>query len=275
MGRNILIFIGVLMTVQVWSQSSNTNPAGYKKYNNTSFDLGEELEFKVTFGWFTVGSATLKIKDKFETYNNRICYKVDIYAKTAGWVDWLAKVDDHWGAYIDKEAMVTQHAFRYIKEGNYRKTEFTYFDHLTDTVTVKTLSRKTGKYKTAQYYNGKDNMRDMIGGFLFLRVIDYLNFAEGDVKEIPGFFEDSFYDLKFKNSGLDNVKTKLGTISCIKLNPLMPNNDLFDGEDSIRTWISNDENHLPVKVEAKMFLGDAGIELIGVKNLKHPLTIKK
>jgi hypothetical protein len=45
----------------------------------------------------------------------------------------------------------------------------------------------------------------------------------------------------------------------------MPDNKLFDGENSITCWISDDGNHIPVKIQAKMFIGSTGIELGGLQ----------
>ena len=39
----------------------------------------------------------------------------------------------------------------------------------------------------------------------------------------------------------------------------MPDNSIFEGEDAILAWISDDENKIPLKVEAEMFIGHAGI----------------
>ena len=46
-------------------------------------------------------------------------------------------------------------------------------------------------------------------------------------------------------------------------------NSIFDGEDAILAWISDDENKIPLKVEAEMFIGHAGIELAEYSGLRN------
>lgn len=267
----------VILCFSVVAQSASTEntDAHYEKVENSSFDPGERIYFKATFGWFTVGEAELRVSEKTYTVNDRSCYKIDAYGKTTGLVDWLAKVDDHWGAYIDRDAFVPQRSYRYIKEGNYRKNEVTYYDHIKDSVKVQVYSRKFKKWNDPVGYAAKNNVRDMIGGFYYLRMIDFTKLKIGDIIEVHGFFEDTFYDLRVVYEGKDRIRTKVGVVNTIRLAPIMPDNTLFDGKDSIKAWLSDDQNKIPVKVEAKMFLGDAGIELTGTKNLRYPLNIKK
>ena len=54
--------------------------------------------------------------------------------------------------------------------------------------------------------------------------------------------------------------------------PVMPDNNLFRGENSIRFWISDDKNKIPLKVEAEMFIGSAGVEITSFKGLKNPVS---
>jgi hypothetical protein len=53
----------------------------------------------------------------------------------------------------------------------------------------------------------------------------------------------------------------------------MPANSLFDGENSIACWISDDLNRIPVKIQAKMFIGSAGLELSSFRGLRNQLKI--
>lgn len=53
----------------------------------------------------------------------------------------------------------------------------------------------------------------------------------------------------------------------------MPDNKLFDGENSVTCWISDDGNRIPVKIQAKMFIGSTGIELTGIRGLRNQLRV--
>ncbi len=241
---------------------------------NTSFGTGEVLEYRVNFGFFTVGKASTVVEKSIYTKNDRPCYKVDAYGETLGFVSWITKVNDQWGAYVDTAALVTHVSYRKIKEGNYRKDELITYDHDKQEAAVKVRNKKTGVYEEPKYYKTPDNVRDMVAGFLYLRVIDFnKNYKKGDTLAISGFFEDTPYNMKIIYDGKETIKTKVGKISCHRLVPIMPDNKIFDGENSITCWMSDDGNRVPVKIQAKMFIGSTGIELTGFKGLRNQFKV--
>lgn len=246
----------------------------YKPIPHDNFARGEELKFNVKFGIFSVGEAEMLIDDNSYNINHRKCYKVDIYGRTSGMVDWVAKVDDHWGAYVDTVALIPHISYRNIKEGKYRKNEVVRFDHRVNLIEAKTIDKKTGKFKEPKVYVAPDGVRDMLAGALYLRTVDFSKMKKGDRFTINGFFEDSFYDLELIFRGREKVKTKAGKFNAIKLAPLVPDNELFDGEDSILAYVSDDENRLPLKIMAKMFIGNVSVELEDYSKTKHEVTSK-
>lgn len=244
----------------------------YPLLRNESFQKGEVLEFKMTYGIFTVGRGTAQIHPTYYKLNNRNCFKVDIHAKTVGMIDWVTDVNDQWGAYIDTAAIVPHMFYRRIREGNYKKDEQTYFDHHKRKIQVITADKKTGKWQEPKMYEAPAQVRDMIAGFLYLRTLDFSNLQKGDTVLITGFFEDEFYRMNIVYYGKDVVKTKAGKIRALAFKPVMPENKLFDGENSITAYFSDDKNRIPVKIDAEMFIGSAGVELTGYSNLKNPLN---
>ena len=246
----------------------------YQPVRNPSFTRGEEIHFKMTYGFFNVGKGSAKIHPDYFRVNGRDCFKVDVSGKTVGMVDWVADVNDQWGAYIDTAALVPHQFYRKIREGRYKKDEWTTFDHVKKKIEVKSLN-KQGKMKEPKYYDAPPSVRDMIGGFLYLRVMDFSRLKVNDTVLVTGFFEDEFYKFKIVYKGRENVKLKVGKVRALKFVPVMPDNKLFDGEDSITAWFSDDKNRIPLKIDAEMFIGSAGVELTSYKNLKNPLNLVK
>ena len=246
----------------------------YKYVRNESFTRGEEINFKMTYGMFTVGRGSAKIHPEYFKVNGRDCFKVDVNGKTVGMVDWVADVNDSWGAYVDTAALVPHQFYRKIREGRYKKDEWTSFDHKTRKIEVKSLDKK-GKMKEPKYYEAPAHVRDMISGFLYLRVMDFSKLKVNDTVLVTGFFEDEFYKLKIVYKGKETVRLKVGKVRALVFRPVMPKNKLFDGENSITAWFSDDKNRIPLKIDAEMFVGSAGVELTSYKGLKNPLNIVK
>ncbi len=239
---------------------------------NVSYGVGEELEYRVHFGMFTVGKAITRVDKSYHTVSARTCYKVDAYGETSDWISWVAKVNDNWGAYVDTATLLSHKSYRNIREGKYRRNEEVLFDHEKDKVEVKVKNNDTGAIET-KVYDVPDKSKDLVAGFLFLRIIDFKRVAIGDTLVISGFHEDASYDLKIIYTGKEVIETKVGKVQCLRLRPVMPKNSLFDGENSVLCWISDDLNRVPIRLQAKMFIGNTGLELVKFRGLRNPLKV--
>ena len=267
-----LVF-GFLFLLLFSGFTQDENSDIYPPVKNDSFKKGEVIKFKMTYGIFTVGKGSAQIQGNTFKVNDRDCYKVDVYGKTVGMVDWVADVDDQWGSYIDTAALVPHMFYRKIREGHYKKDEQTLFSHKNKKIEVKTIDNETGKFKESKYYEAPPQVRDMVAGFLLLRVMDLSKKKVGDTIVVTGFFEDEFYKFKILYNGKRVVKTKVGKIRAIEFVPVMPKNKIFDGENSVTAWFSDDKNRIPIKINANMFIGSAGVELTEYSGLKNPLNI--
>ena len=234
-----------------------------------NFQRGEYLQYRASYGFFNVGEGTFKIQDHVYRINGRPCYKVDAYGKTSGFVGWVAHVDDHWYAYVDTATLLTEVGYRDLIEGRYKKNEITTYNHQDSTISVKNLDHNTNKFKEPKDYKAEDITRGMMSGFLYFRSIDFSTLNKGDTLGIKSFLDDTFYDFQVVVYKREILKTKAGSFRSIVFRPVMPDNSVFEGEDSILAWFSDDENKIPLKVQAKMFIGKAGIELIGYQGLKN------
>lgn len=243
----------------------------FPKVHHNPVKPGETLSYKVTFGFFTVGKAQIVTSEKLYRVNGRPCYKVEVKGQTSGAVDWVAKVEDVWGTYMDSLSFMPIMGYRQIKENNYRKNEVTKFDQKNNMVELKVLNQKTGEYKESLIFQTMEPVRDLVSGYSFLRTLDYDGKKVGDSIALYGIFEDDFYDFKVLYAGKEKVKTSMGEFSAYKLIPVMPDNKLFAGKNSITIWLSDDANKIPLKIEANMVIGKAGCEIIGAKNLKNEL----
>ena len=247
----------------------------YLPVRNESFSRGETLHFKMSYGIFNIGKGMTHVAPETHNLNGRECYKVDVFGKTVGLVNWVKDVDDQWGAYIDTAALVPHKFYRKIREGSYSKDEETVFVHRQRKILVKVADKKTGQFKAPKEYDAPAQVRDMIGGFLYLRTLDLSNIRRNDTIFVTGFFEDEFYKLPIVYRGKKTIKTKVGKIRTLVFTPMMPDNKMFDGKNSVTAYFSDDKNRIPVKVEARMFIGNAGVELVDYSGLRNPLNIDR
>lgn len=135
------------------------------------------------------------------------------------------------------------------------------------------VDKKTGKFKKPKTYDAPAQVRDLIGGFLYLRTMDFSDLHVNDTIAVTGFLEDEFYRLPIVYKGKKTVKTKIGKIRTLVFKPVMPDNKVFDGKNSVTAYFSDDKNRIPVKIDAEMFIGTAGVELTDYSGLRNPLSL--
>lgn len=245
----------------------------YELAEEMPFQPGEKIELKATVGFIRAAEATFSVSDIIYTMNERPTWKIDINARTVGIFEFFSKVRDTWGSYYYTTQLVPQQFYRYIREGRFRKNEVLYFDHEKDSVTVAKLHKETKALEKKIDHAIPENAQDMVTGYYYLRSIDFDKIKEGEVITIKTFFDDKEQPFKVKFTGREVLKTKYGKINAIVLVPMIKKDSLFEEDNTLKIWLSDDLNKIPLKLQAKIYVGYLNVELMNVENLKHPLSI--
>ncbi len=236
------------------------------------FEQGEYLEYKLNYGWFSIGKASFRLDEVRDSMNCNSCLAIKVEGGSSGFLNVFTTVEDEWGALVRKDDLQPVYTYRDIKEGKYRLEEDIHFDYEEGTITVEQYkAHKSVPQRPTRYFefDTEKGVYDMLGGMMKIRALDLNQFEAGDTIALDAFFEDTFYDFKVAYMGKERVKTKVGKIVSHKLLPIMPENSVFDGKNSLTFWVSADLNQLPVKVTADMFIGKASCEIVGYRNLKY------
>ncbi len=237
-----------------------------------AYQAKEVLEYRVHYGLITAGEAVMEVHPDHYMVNGKVCHKITITGRSSGSFDLVMTIRDTWGTYIDTASLIPQKTYRDIRENNYRLKENVQFNYATKTASV-LHEHKDGRKETKEYVI-PNSLQDMVSGAYYLRNINFNNLKIGDTIKVKGFFEDKVYDMQIKYAGKEKIHTKFGKINAIKLQPIMPNNETFDGGNSIRVWVSDDFNKVPLKIEADMFVGAVAIDLKSYKGLKHSIKFE-
>lgn len=233
--------------------------------NNKSFSFGEKVEYRVHYGFINAAEARVEISKNPSTVNGKPCYKITAFGRTVGPFDLISRVRDTWRSYVDTAAILPQMFERNIQENKYRKEETVLFNHVKDSA----VSTIKGEVKS---YNVPNNIHDIVSGYFFLRTLNFDRIAEGEVIEVPTFFDGDVYKLRVRYVGKDVIKTKFGKIRVLRLNPLIPDNKLFKGEGAMRLWVSDDPNKVPIKVQVELVIGSLEMDIKSYKGLKTELA---
>lgn len=233
-----------------------------------AFLPGEEISYRVHYGFINAGEAFMRLTDKYYLVNQKVCYRAEIVGNTTGAFDRVVRIRDVWGSYFDSVEFKPQKSFRSIRENKYRRREETYYDY------TRNIARLTAENDTPEVFTILPEIQDMVSGYYYLRMQEYQKLKAQDTIRINGVFEDKTYRFKIVYLGKETIKTKLGKANAFVISPIMPENSLFKGKNPIKMWISDDPNHIPLKVEAELLLGSLDLDITGYKNLKYPIRFQ-
>ena len=222
---------------------------------------GETLHYKAYWGFLNIGSATVKTDKKVYKMGVNTCCKIQLAGETNG----LAKLfylNDRWVSYIDIHSVTTTRAYRRIREGKYCLDEYTTFDAANKKAEVKLLDKASNKFVLKKVYKTPENIRDVVAGFMLIRLIDLSKYSVGDKISIEGFYYETGYKIDIVCDGKEQIKTDKGKIWCYKIKPLIPKkNHVFDGLDAIDVWLSTNKSQTIIRIKARFVLGNLDIEL--------------
>lgn len=236
-------------------------------YAQSAYQAGEDLKFKIKYGWFKASEATLKVK-KAEIDNKEVLF-VDGFGKSTGLLDIFFKVRDEYKSYIDPQTDLPQMFVRKINEGGHIKDKKLVFNH--DSNSVKVYDRK---HNTSNHFSFKEGSQDMISVLYYLRnTVDRKKIKAGDVIKVNLFFDEENFPFQVKFLGREKISTDFGKVPTLKFRPYVMAGRVFEEKESLTMWITDDKNKIPVKIEAKLAVGSLTAKLTEFRGLKHSFRI--
>ncbi|RYD56852.1 MAG: DUF3108 domain-containing protein [Sphingobacteriales bacterium] len=236
--------------------------------SNNSFQEGEKLHFKVYYnmGPMWVGAGEADFQTVLEQLNGRSVYHIIGDGKTLKSYEWFYKVRDRYETYIDVETLLPAKFVRNVNEGGFKILNNVTFNQA--------AGQATSNNKTFKVPNC---IQDVLSAIYYARNIDYNKYKPGDKIPFSMFLDDHVYSLYVRYIGKERITTKYGTFNAIKLSPLLIEGTIFKGGEKMMVWVSDDANHLPVRVDSPILVGSVKVDLMGYQKLRNPLTslIKK
>ena len=119
--------------------------------------------------------------------------------------------------------------------------------------------------------NSVKGVQDMLSAFYYLRSLDSLDLKVGTVKKLNVWIDDEMFPFQLRIAGTENVKTKFGTINCLKIVPQVMSGRVFKDKEGVTLWVTNDRNYVPVLVQAQLAVGSLKASIDSYSNVKYPL----
>lgn len=275
----INLYLTIFLFFLTCLQATRTTFAAPTPTDN-SFVPGEQLTYKVHYGWLDAGLVNMLVDKELHTVNGNPCYKIDIAGESKGLLYLFLKMKNHFCTYLDTTQLVPQLFYRDIHEGTYRKNEKVTFDHIQKQIQVQELNNEGTEVVNQEMFLMVGQVQDIVSTWYLLRNLDFSQLQVGDILHSPVFFDNVLYE-KFQTKflGRKKIKTKIGHINAIVVAPLVPfsstGKSIFAGENSVELFLSDDENRIPLKIKIKLLVGAVEIDLISYQGTKSPLVIKR
>ena len=230
---------------------------------NTAFKAGENLTYTVFYAvagiYVNAGTATFSLtKDRV---NNIPCYHVVGEGNTNSSYDWIFKVRDKYETYFDTQNLQPLKFIRNVDEGGYKKTENVTFNRETNTAIT-----NDGVFKLPNC------VQDVLSSIYYARNIDFNSYKPGDKIPFSMFLDNEVYNLYIRYIGKEVVKTKYGKFRAIKFSPLLIKGTIFEGGEKMTVWVTDDPNHIPIRIESPIVVGTVKVDMMGYRNNRYPLT---
>ncbi|MEO9147651.1 MAG: DUF3108 domain-containing protein [Ginsengibacter sp.] len=230
---------------------------------NTAFREGEVVTMKVyytTLGMY-VGAGEARFTTTLERYNGVPVYHCVGTGDSYSFFDNFYKVRDRYETYIDTASMLPVKFIRNVNEGGYKIYNNVTFNHKAGTAV-----------STHGVFKVTPCIQDVISAVYYARNINFNKYKPGDKIPFDMFLDDEIYHLYLRYEGKENVKTKYGKFRAIKFKPLLIKGTIFEGGEKMNVWISDDANRLLLRAESPISVGSIKVDMMGYRNLRHPLT---
>lgn len=220
---------------------------------------GERLTYRISWGIITAGQATLETKkitgNKTEFYslahNNGAFKSIYPVADTI-----YSRIQN--GQFLPEVFRKTTH------EGSYHNKSVIRFDRagakawLSDTVFSDPIKR-TVKRATDTTIAIFGLERCIISAFYYVRG---MNFVVGEKKTFSAVSGKKRYDLRVVIHGYEEINTKFGRKKCIKIEPILDGDGIFQSSGRLFIWFTDDAMRLPVLMKSEIVVGSIKAELI-------------
>jgi len=260
-----LKLIGIpLIALMAFSTKAKTPFEDICSIRNVAFNAGEKVSYSVFYsaaGTFNLEAGTATFTNTLETLNNKPVYHIVGEGKTTSSYDWIYKVRDKYETYIDTSTMQTLKFVRNVNEGGFKK-----YQNVTFNKSANTAVTSEGVYKVPVC------VQDVVSAVFYARNIDFAKLQPEDKIAFSMFLDNEVYDMYIRYIGKETIKTKYGKFNAIKFKPLLIKGTIFEGGEKMTVWVTDDDNHIPVRIESPIVVGKVRIDMVGYENIRHPMT---
>ena len=253
----------IAVAILVSASNVSAQKSEFCGIKNTAFLAGEKVVMKVfysTMGAY-IGAGEASFTTTLERFNGKPVYHCVGDGKTLSFFDNFYTVRDRYESYIDTATLSPYKFLRNVNEGGHK-----IYNNVTFNQSANTAVSTNGVFKIT------DCMQDVVSSMYYARNIDWNKYKAGDKVPFDMFLDDEVYHLYIRYMGKEKIKTQYGKFNSIKIKPLLIKGTIFSGGEQLTAWISDDPNHLILRVESPISVGSVKVDMMSYTGLRYPLS---
>lgn len=243
-------------------------------YTEPVFKVGEKATYNLFYNWGFVwihaGDVAFKAQER--TYKNEKVIGLLVAGTTTPTFDKMYCIRDSFESYINPAKMRPV----FYREAKHEDSYFAALSY-TYTETDKGVDAHMHRYKRRKlddkHFTLDYNTNDLIFSCYNFRNLNTDKLTMNQTVPFNMLFDDDIYNLGLTFKGRTTVKLKNGKkYKALKFVPKLITGDLFKKEDDMVIYVSDDMNHVPLLIEAKIKVGSVKAMLAEYTNSKYPVT---
>jgi hypothetical protein len=220
------------------------------------FPVGEEIDYEIQWGVFTVGEATARAA--WTNIDGRRLLTLTVEGQSNGLIEKLYPVELFLQTLLDPVTFLPIHFEKRSREGKRRYHELTTFDH--DKLRGHWRSILKDREKT---FDIEPDTRDLMGLMYWVRKEPV---REEETRTYNVMTDEKMYELIIEAGRKDRVKLKnYGRVSTIKMEPKGKFDGMFVRKGRMWLWTSDDPRYVIVRAVASVPVASIKIMLQRVR----------
>jgi hypothetical protein len=231
---------------------------------NTAFSAGERLTYKVSYvvaGVSVANAGEANFNTTLEKFNGKDVYHVVADGTTYPFYDKFFRVRDRYETYIDTSTLQPYKFIRDVNEGGYKT-----YENITFVKSAGTAVMAQGVFKVPSC------IQDVLSAIFYARNINFNHYRKNDTIPFDMFLDRKVWPLYIRYLGKETIRTRYGKFRAIKFKPLLIKGTMFEGGEKMTVWVSDDPNHIALRVESPITVGKVSVDMSYYHSLRYPLS---
>lgn len=240
---------------------------------NNAFNAGEELNYDLYFNWkfvwVSAGTATMSIKQT--SFEGKPAYKTHLITRTSSRLDRFFMMRDTMLSIVTED-MTPRYYKKGANEGGHYYVDEVWYSYPGGKSHLRQRYLDRGGAVTEKTYDSPKCLYDMMSLLLRARSFQVDKMKKGEKIRMPMADGHKVEDITLIYRGRENFKMKSTgvTYRCVVFSFVeYPNGK---EKEIITFYISDDENHIPVRLDLFLRFGVAKAYLNNSKGLRHECT---